>query len=98
MQKLAGGRDWYLFDPSDVPTLIGAYGTQFTDAYEAYVRSGVYTAKINTVRIWEFICNAQTESGSPFLLYQDNINSMFSDSPPVAVANCMSILPYPSTQ
>ncbi|KAI0746105.1 ribonucleotide reductase [Earliella scabrosa] len=75
MQKLAGGRDWYLFDPSDVPTLIGAYGTQFTDAYEAYVRSGVYTAKINSVRIWEFICNAQTESGSPFLLYQDNINT-----------------------
>ena len=75
MEKLGADENWHLFDPADTPTLIGAYGSQFSEAYNAYVAAGAYVATIPARRLWEYVCDAQTESGTPFTLYQDNINS-----------------------
>ena len=84
MEKLAADQTWHLFDPADTPTLIGAYGAPFGEAYEAYVASGVHVAAIPARRLWEYVCDAQTESGTPFILYQDNVNrkpNLSSDLP-----------------
>ena len=74
MERLVTDSDWHLFDPADTPALITAYGSEFAEAYNAYELSGVSTAKLPAKRLWEYICDAQTESGSPFILYQDNVN------------------------
>ena len=79
MFRLTDRAEWYLFDPKDVPLLLSSYGDDFSDAYDTYVNSVVPIAVVQAVDLWIAICDAQRESGGPFLLYQDNANRM---SPP----------------
>ena len=75
MSSLNSGGDWYLFDPVDVPALAALHGEQFTAAYESCVRTGLATTKVSSAQLWNTICDAQTESGTPFIMFQDNVNS-----------------------
>lgn len=74
MQRLRDGRRWSVFDPVDVPILFEVVGLEFTAAYAAYEASGVAIREYDVHVLWAAIVDSQRETGSPFLLFQDNIN------------------------
>ena len=75
MEKLNANADWYLFDPVDVPKLNTSYGDEFSVAYEEYVRTVKPVVCLPAIDLWRTVSDAQVESGTPFCMYQDNINS-----------------------
>ena len=74
MRRLESGDDWSLFDPYDVPSLPGLSGDAFSRAYEDFEQRGVAVIRFPAKNLWGAICDAQRESGTPFLSYADNIN------------------------
>ncbi|KAI0745888.1 ribonucleotide reductase [Earliella scabrosa] len=74
MKKLRDNADWYLFDPADTPDLNAVYGDQFTQLYEHCLQNIRPVAQIRAADLWRSICEAQTETGAPFIMYQDNVN------------------------
>ena len=74
MRRLESGGTWSLFDPYDVPSLPGLAGDAFCRAYEESERRGLATIQFPASNLWGAICDAQRESGTPFLCYADNIN------------------------
>lgn len=74
MRRLEAGEEWTLFDPADVPTLPGLTGDALAQAYEDAERRGVSIVRFPALNLWNAICDAQRESGTPFLCYGDNVN------------------------
>ena len=74
MTALSTGADWYLFDPAAVPALVTAVGEDFSTLYSASVDAGLAIKRIPAAQLWQSVCDSQTEAGSPFILFQDNIN------------------------
>ena len=75
MERLGSDGDWFLFDPVDVPKLHTVHGDEFTRTYNDYVRTVKFSTCVRARDLWRQICDAQVESGTPFIMYQDNINS-----------------------
>ncbi|TFK81335.1 ribonucleoside diphosphate reductase large subunit, rr1, partial [Polyporus arcularius HHB13444] len=75
MHRLQLHGKWSLFDPRDVPLLQTSFGDDFTRAYEEYERTVAPLDHIGARDLWNIICRAQQESGTPFIMYQDNINA-----------------------
>ncbi len=75
MHRLESDGLWYLFDPKDTPALLVTYGESFAAQYEEYARTVTPIVIFRARALWSAICRAQQESGSPFILYQDAINS-----------------------
>ncbi|KAI0709402.1 ribonucleoside diphosphate reductase large subunit, rr1 [Earliella scabrosa] len=99
MFRLNDGSDWFLFDPADVPRLSSAFGEQFTALYEECVETVRPIARIPATQLWRAICEAQTESGAPFIIYQDNVNRRNSQRHlgPIKSSNmCTEIMQYSS--
>lgn len=77
MQRLRDGGSWSLFDPVHVPLLLSTHGPEFTTAYELYEASAPVVDRTTASDIWNLICRAQQESGTPFVMYQDAINGQY---------------------
>ena len=75
MRRLCDRKSWCLFDPAEVPLLLSTYGTHFADTYESYEKSVIPLHKTSALDIWNAICRAQQETGTPFIMFQDAINS-----------------------
>lgn len=78
MQRLQHGRRWSVFDPVDVPLLCEAVGTDFAAAYTKYEDSGLAISDYDIDVVWRAIVDSQRETGSPFILFQDNVNGVCS--------------------
>ena len=78
MQRLRDGRRWSVFDPVDVPVLFEVVGPEFSAAYASYEASGLAIREYDISVLWDAIVDSQRETGSPFLLFQDNINGSWS--------------------
>ena len=74
MQRLRDSRRWSVFDPVDVPNLHDTVGAEFTAAYAAYEASGLAIRDYDIDVLWAAVVDSQRETGSPFILFQDNIN------------------------
>ena len=75
MRRLCDSGPWCLFDPLDVPLLLSTYGTDFANAYETYEKSTTPLHRTSAVDVWNAICRAQQETGTPFIMFHDAINS-----------------------
>ncbi|PIL26481.1 hypothetical protein GSI_12239 [Ganoderma sinense ZZ0214-1] len=73
-QRLQRGTMWSLFDPDSVPTLFTAFGDEFMATYEEYEASGIASRRVDIAALWAAIVDSERETGTPFLLMQDNIN------------------------
>ena len=78
MQRLRDGGRWSVFDPVDVPLLFETVGPEFTAAYASYEASGLSIFDYDINILWSTVVDSQRETGSPFLLFQDNINGLSS--------------------
>jgi ribonucleoside-diphosphate reductase alpha chain len=67
--------DWYLMCPDHSPGLSNVYGAEFEELYNKYILDNKYVRKINILELWEQILHAQSETGTPYMLYKDSCNS-----------------------
>ncbi|CAR21218.1 Ribonucleoside-diphosphate reductase [Lachancea thermotolerans] len=74
MKRVQENGDWTLFSPSEAPGLSDVYGDEFEALYERYVQEGRGRKTIKAQKLWYAILEAQTETGTPFMLYKDACN------------------------
>lgn len=74
MKRVEQNGDWTLFSPNEVPGLSDCYGDEFEALYERYEREGKGVSVVKAQKLWYAILEAQTETGTPFMLYKDACN------------------------
>lgn len=74
MKRVEQNGTWTLFSPNEAPGLSDVYGDEFEALYEKYEREGRGRSTIKAQKLWYSILEAQTETGTPFMLYKDACN------------------------
>lgn len=74
MKQVESDGDWYLMDPSESPGLSDVYGEEYEKLYWEYVEKGKFRRKVKAQDIWMRILESQIETGTPYMLYKDQIN------------------------
>ncbi|ABN64299.1 Ribonucleoside-diphosphate reductase large chain 1 [Scheffersomyces stipitis CBS 6054] len=74
MKRVEQNADWTLFSPNEAPGLADVYGDEFEELYERYERENRGRSTIKAQKLWYSILEAQTETGTPFMLYKDACN------------------------
>ncbi|CAN6602741.1 ribonucleoside-diphosphate reductase large chain 2 [Trichomonascus vanleenenianus] len=75
MEQVEKDGDWCLFSPDTAPGLSDVWGEDFVALYRRYETESRYRRKIKAQKLWYAILQAQTETGTPFMLYKDACNS-----------------------
>ena len=76
MERVRDEATWSLFDPADVPSLLGLHGDRFSQEYrrlELFVKP---LARVAAREIWLRVLELQVETGGPFIMYSDAMNGM----------------------
>jgi ribonucleoside-diphosphate reductase subunit M1 len=74
MKRCEADADWSLFSPSEAPGLDDCWGDEFEALYERYEREGRAKKTVKAQQLWFAILEAQTETGTPYMLYKDSCN------------------------
>jgi ribonucleoside-diphosphate reductase alpha chain len=74
MKRVEEDGQWSLFSPSDVQGLWELYGDEFEEAYINYESSGKARKVMKARELWSKIIDAQTETGTPYMMYKDAAN------------------------
>jgi ribonucleoside-diphosphate reductase alpha chain len=75
MRRVEAGGRWSLFDPGEAPGLCDLHGEEFERLYERYEQEGRARKTVEAQQLWFSILEAQTETGTPYLLYKDACNA-----------------------
>ncbi|CAI5491857.1 unnamed protein product, partial [Closterium sp. Naga37s-1] len=65
---------WSLFCPNEAPGLADCWGEEFEALYLRYEREGRAKRVIPSQKLWFAICEAQIETGNPYMLFKDACN------------------------
>lgn len=74
MKRLSKNEKWSLFCPNKCPGLDTSYGDEFEKLYEYYESKKMYNKQINISELFYKICDTLIETGTPYILYKDNVN------------------------
>jgi ribonucleoside-diphosphate reductase alpha subunit len=74
MRRVDSDEMWSLFDPDECPGLNDVYGEEYERLYHQYEREGRAKKQIKTRIVWKAIMDSQIETGTPYVLFKDNIN------------------------
>jgi ribonucleoside-diphosphate reductase subunit M1 len=74
MKRVEANTTWTLMCPHECPGLADVYGEEFEELYERYEREGKGRETVRAQKIWYAILEAQTETGTPYILYKDAAN------------------------
>ena len=75
MKRVQAGDKWTLFSPDEVEGLWDLYGDEFEEQYIKYESDLHITKKVvNAQDIWKQVCQAQIETGTPYILFKDSVN------------------------
>ena len=74
MKRLEKNEDISLFDANECRGLECVYGDEFEALYLSYEMAGKARKVIPARKIWNYILTSQIETGTPYILYKDNIN------------------------
>ena len=74
MKRVQEGMSWSLMCPHQCPGLCDVYGNEYETLYEKYESEGRFVKQVNAQTLWFAICQAQIETGTPYILYKDAIN------------------------
>ncbi|TFK83560.1 PFL-like glycyl radical enzyme [Polyporus arcularius HHB13444] len=75
MERVSQNGTWSMFDPVDVPSLAGLYGRLFEDEYRRLEGLKLALRTIPARILFADIMTKQLQSGKPFVMYSDAINS-----------------------
>lgn len=74
MTRVQEDGDWYLLDPTDCPGLNEAYGDNYEEMYNRYVKEGKYRKKMKARELWQPILENLILTGVPYLIAKDSVN------------------------
>lgn len=75
MNRVKNDEMWSLMCPNECKGLSDTWGNEFEEMYKMYENQGKFRKQIKAKTLWEKIINTQIETGSPYILYKDTINS-----------------------
>ena len=75
MKRVEKNLEWSLFCPNEAPGLSEVYGDEFVKLYERYEKEGRARKVIKAQELFFKIIDTQIETGMPYMLYKDTINS-----------------------
>jgi ribonucleoside-diphosphate reductase alpha chain len=75
MKRVEANEEWSLFCPNEAPGLSDCYGAEFEALYEKYELEGRARKVIKAQELWFEILEAQTETGTPYMLFKDHANN-----------------------
>lgn len=75
MQRVEANEEWSLFCPNEAPGLADCYGAEFEALYHKYELEGRARKVIKAQDLWFEILEAQTETGTPYMLFKDHANN-----------------------
>jgi ribonucleoside-diphosphate reductase alpha chain len=75
MKRVEDDGDWTLMSEHECPGLSDAYGDEFVQLYERYEKEIPHLEKIKARDLMSKIIEAQIETGQPYMLYKDSINT-----------------------
>lgn len=88
MRRVEQDRGWSLFCPSVASRLSERFGEEFDILYESLEEQGLSSQVLPARTVWQSIIASQIETGGPFMIYKDAVNSTLSLSLNIfAVAN-----------
>ena len=84
MKRVQENKDWTLFDPQRIKTRFGkgftdVHSSEFNEMYHIAEQEGLGTT-IKARDVWIRILDSQMETGTPYLLYKDSVNSKNNQS------------------
>lgn len=74
MKRVENNDDWSLMCPHECPGLSDCWGEEFEHLYECYEKEGRARKVIKAQKLWFAILEAQTETGTPYMVYKDHCN------------------------
>ena len=75
LDKVRNGEDIVLFDPKDVPNLIGKYGKEFEEEYENYCsKTSIRKKTVKARDLMYKIMKERSETGNIYLFHYENVN------------------------
>ena len=74
MHRVEKDESWSLFCPHECPGLSECYGEEFDTLYHNYEKNGKARQIISARQLWNYVLDAQMETGTPYLLYKDAVN------------------------
>lgn len=80
MERVDLDENWTLMCPQECPGLNESYGQDFKDLYLSYEERGMGKKTIKARELWNKILESQVETGTPYILYKDSINSKSNQS------------------
>jgi len=75
MKRVKGDGLWTLFCPDEAPGLADVAGAEFEELYMRYEAEGRGKKVVKAQEIWMAILDSQMETGNPYLLYKDSVNT-----------------------
>ena len=66
---------WSLFCPNIAKGLPDVYGEEFENLYIDYENKKMYNKQISIIKLWKHILEVQQESGVPYIMFKDAVNS-----------------------
>jgi len=75
MKCVENDDEWYLLNPNECNNLTETYGEKYEKLYYKYVNENKYIKKLKARHIWINILEIQIETGMPYMLYKDTINT-----------------------
>lgn len=75
MKRVAERGKWSLMCPNECKGLVDSYGDKFEELYIQYENEEKYVRQVNAEDLWFHILEAQTETGTPYMLYKDHCNN-----------------------
>ena len=75
MERVEKDEMWTLMCPHECPGLSDVHSGDFKKLYEKYEKEGKGKKQIKARELWMKVLEAQTETGTPYVLYKDAANS-----------------------
>jgi ribonucleoside-diphosphate reductase alpha chain len=75
MNRVKEDQPWSLFCPDECPGLDEVYGDDYKKLYESYEAQGKARKTMRAQELWNSIIVSQIETGTPYVLYKDTINT-----------------------
>jgi ribonucleoside-diphosphate reductase alpha subunit len=100
MKAVDSDGDWYLMNPNESIGLTDSWGLEFESLYNKYISEGKYVKKIKARELYKKITDCQFETGMPYMMFKDTINSRSNQQNLGTIKNsnlCSEICEYSSS-
>jgi len=80
MERVKADGVWSLMCPNECPGLTTCHGKKFNALYEKYESEGKVRKTVKAQHLWFAVLDSQTETGTPYVLFKDHVNSKSNQS------------------